>query len=78
MCYVLCKLSLEHILLASGGLQALVYLDDALGNLAKFVGRKACKVFCFKRFAVVGTCCEGAQLLYVVVQSTCKSVEDDG
>ena len=78
VCNVLRQLAFKHVLLASCGLQSLVNLDYALGNFAQFVGRKANKVLCVERFAVVGTCGKCAQPLNVVVQSACKAVQYDG
>ena len=76
--YVLCQLAFEYVLFAPCRLQALVNLDDALGNFAQLVGRKRNEVFRVERLTVVGSRSKGTEFLHVVAQSTRETVEHYG
>ena len=76
--YVLRQLAFEYVLFAPCRLQALVYLDDALGYFAQLVGRKCNEVFRVERLTVVGSRGKSAQFLHVVAQSAREAIEHYG
>ncbi|CUQ62935.1 Uncharacterised protein [Segatella copri] len=76
--YILGKLPLQYILFTSGGLYALIHLDDTLGYLAQLIVRELGEIFHLKTLVVICLISKDAQFGDILTQTVRKTVEHDG
>ena len=75
---ILGKLPFQYILLLSGGLYALIHLDDTLSNLAQLIVRELGEIFHLQTLVVVCLISKDAQFGNILSQTVRKTVEHDG
>ena len=75
---ILGKLPLQDILFPSGGLYALIHLDDTLSYLAQLIIRELGKIFHLQTLVVVCLISKDAQFGNILSQAVRKTVEHDG
>ena len=75
---ILGKLPLQDILFPSGGLYALIHLDDTLSYLAQLIIRELGKIFHLQTLVMVCLISKDAQFGNILTQTVRKTVEHDG
>ena len=75
---ILGKLPLQYILFTSGGLYALIHLDDTLSYLAQLIVRELGEIFHLQTLVMVCLISKNAQFGNILSQTVRKTVEHDG